>query len=76
MVVRVDKRTPSPLWSDFNGIKLKSSYSYLGVTISDDLNLTEHLESIKRQECNLAKIKWILEKQNSDLNGASKFHFF
>lgn len=60
----------------FHGIDYATEYRYLGVVIGDDLSFKENLEAIKTQEKNLHKLKWIIEKNNSELDGAAKFHIF
>lgn len=45
--IRVDKRTPTMLDSNFNGITFFKSYRYLGVVICDDLSMSENIEAIK-----------------------------
>lgn len=76
MVVRVEKRTPATMLESYQGIKYTSTFKYLGVQLSDDLNMQEHLASTRQQELNLNKIKWILKSQNRDLDGVSKYHLF
>lgn len=74
--VRVDKRTPGYNLGDFHSIKYSTSYRYLGVRISDDLNIEENLDGMAQHERNLNRIKWIIEQENRQLDGAPKYHLF
>jgi hypothetical protein len=76
MQVRVDKRTRDRNLDTFDGIPYVTRYKYLGVLFNDDLNMEDHLDQVKIQERKLQKVKWILEKQNQQLDGFSKYHLF